>query len=100
MKKDRIFISGKVSGTDLEQTRIKFAWAELDLEWNNHIETINPMDFGLTFKDSWLKCMVVSVWKLLKCRSIFMLTDWSKSRGARIEHFIARVLRYHIIYQK
>ena len=87
MKKDRIFISGKVSGTDLAMTKYKFQEAYYDIAAKygyQYCDIINPTQLGLTFKDSWIKCMVVSVWKLLKCRSIFMLTDWSKSRGARI----------------
>jgi hypothetical protein len=100
-REQRIFISGKVSGTDLEETRVKFAWAELDINWNKPIQkdVINPMDFGLTFKDPWICCMIVSIWNLLKCKSIYMINDYQDSKGARIELWIAKKLKYKVIYQ-
>ena len=99
-----IFISGKVSGMDLEETRRKFFKAEQEIYDHNYFyslrrEVINPMKLGLTFKDSWLKCMLVSICNLLKCKSIYMINDYQDSKGARIELWIAKVLKYKIYYQ-
>lgn len=106
-KNNKVFISGKVSGTDLEETKRKFTSAERVAERYFRIEfgyypknVINPTQLGLTNADSWLMCMIVCIWHLLKCNTIFMLSDWKESRGARIEHRIAKFLRYEIIYQK
>ena len=100
----RIFISGKVSGTNMIETKKKFldaeqyAWFCLSDETKN-FNIINPTRLGLPFKASWLYCMVVCIYNLLKCRSIYMLRDWKDSKGSRTEHWIAKRLRYEIIYQ-
>jgi len=112
MKKDRIFISGKVSGTDLEETKLKFIDAE-DYVWDNLTyekygtelffkvqNIINPIKLGLTFNHLWIYCMLVSIYNLLKCQSVYMLKDWKESKGARIEHWIAKKLGFKIYYQK
>lgn len=48
---------------------------------------------------SWRTCMIVTVWNLIKCPMVFMLKDWKESRGARIEHRIAKLLFKKIYYQ-
>ena len=101
----KIYIAGKTSGTDLAETKQKFQDAEMELYLKfratlNSWRIINPTKLGLTFKDSWLKYMIVSIWHLLKCRSIYMLKDWRDSRGAKIEFWIAVVLNYKIIFQE
>jgi hypothetical protein len=105
MKKDRIFISGKVSGTDLEETKRKFKQAQYDIyllcrpEWKS-FSVCNPTQLGLTFKDSWLKCMIICLWHLLHCNSIYMLKGWKESDGACLEYWVAKKLGFKIYYQK
>lgn len=103
---NKIYLSGKISGTDLEKTKIKFSVAHYEINTiyrytHAYFPTvINPTKLGLTFKDSWLKCMIICIWHLLKCRSIYMLKDWKDGRGAKIEFWIAVVLNYKIIFQE
>ena len=105
MRKDRIFISGKVSGTDLEETFTKFLKSETEIirlyiGKGINIRIVNPTKLGLTFKDSWLKCMIVCLWHLLHCNSIYMLKDWKESDGACLEYWVAKKLGFKIYYQK
>ena len=37
--------------------------------------------------------------KLMCCDSIYMLKGWRSSRGARLEHYIAKKLGFKIIYE-
>ena len=48
----------------------------------------------------WILCMLVCIYHLLKCSYVYFLNDWKQSRGARIEHRIARVTHKQIIYQQ
>jgi hypothetical protein len=106
MRKDRIYISGKISGERIQEAKLKFQIAQDNIMCNlkefkgKEITIINPTKLGLTFKDSWLKCMIISIWYLLECNSIYMLKDWRDSRGAKIEFWIAVVLNYKIILQE
>ena len=63
------------------------------------LEIVNPITFGFENR-IWLFAMVGCVRRLLKCRYVYMLNDWQKSRGAKIEHWFAKLLHKQIIYQK
>lgn len=102
-KKTKLFISGKVSGTDLSESRYKFLEAELYFFENELFDLkniVNPMELGLTFSDSWIKCMAVTIWHLLPCSHIYMLKDWKESKGARIERWVAKKMFKTVIYEK
>ena len=43
--------------------------------------------------------MVACIELLFKCDAVFMLDNWSESRGARIERFIAQQKKMEIFYQ-
>lgn len=104
-RKTKVYISGKVSGCDLGETFIKFQRAEAAIwfklfpemmEWN----IVNPVRIGLTEKDSWLKCMLITIYHLLPCSHIYMLKDWKESKGARIERWVAKKMFKTVIYEK
>lgn len=92
-----IYISGKISGLDIEVARLNFASAKIRLFPDI---VINPMEiepmFGLS---NWYCHMFADVWELFRCDSIYMLTNWKESRGARIEHFIAKLFKINIYYE-
>ena len=49
---------------------------------------------------SWLRCMIVCLYYLIiKCDAIYMMPDWESSRGATIEHSVAKRLNKRIIYE-
>lgn len=92
-RKERIFLSGKVSGEDYHKAYRKFSDAEKSLESSYKVS--NPMVLCRQ-EWSWLRCMAVCLWHLSKCRHIYMLPDWRESRGARIEHRFAQLLNIEI----
>lgn len=94
----KVFISGKVSGLKRETARRNFLKAEKYLK-NLGYEPVNPI--RLCRKEwSWVKCMVKCIYTLTRCKSIFMTPNWKDSRGARLEHAIARLLGKEIMYSK
>lgn len=97
MKKEKVFISGKVSGLLYSQAKHNFDVAEecyRDLGYT----VWNPTRHcNVTW--SWLRCMVVCLWNLAKCDIVYFLPGWEDSRGSRIEHRWAKFLGKTIIYE-
>lgn len=98
MKNKSIYISGKITGDP--NYYLKFHAAQDYLEvvqgWNywsivNPVEHCNP-------EWPWWRCMAKDLRLLLKCRHVAMIPGWEESRGARIEHRVARLLKKEIIY--
>lgn len=93
----KIYISGKITGTPINQARQKFDEAEKKLTKAGHT-VVNPM--SLKFKsDCWDHCMSRCIPALLKCDAIHMLPDWEGSKGARIERYIAGEKGLLILYE-
>ena len=91
----RVYISGKVSGLPRREVARKFGMAAYEIALGDNTP-VNPLDNGLKPERPWLLHMVVDIAMLARCDAICMLPDWRHSRGARIEHRIARLLRLRI----
>jgi hypothetical protein len=100
MNKKKVYVSGKISGLDLDVARSHFENKEFELVALGH-EVINPMKLvpyhpDLTLEDY----MIADIKALFSCHEMHMLPNWKESRGARIEHAIAIELSLNIIYHK
>lgn len=84
----KTYISGKISGLDFEEVKLKFEQAE-ELLQSVGLEPVNPLKNGLDRGSSWENHMVRDIEILLTCGAVFMLEDWIDSRGARIEKVVA-----------
>ena len=94
----KIYISGKISGTDLTETRKRFA-AVAKVMKRLGVEPVNPLENGLTEHDTWKAHMLKDIADLLQCKAIYMLQGWEESKGACIEHYIATKKRMPIMYE-
>lgn len=95
----KIYISGPITGHDTKEVFRNFEAAEKDLQRQGH-RTINPLDNYIPeIPRDWVDYMVLDIAQLMRCEAIYMLTGWENSRGARIEHNIAREMELVIIYQ-
>ena len=94
----KIYISGKISGTDLTETRKRFA-AAANATKRLGYEPVNPLENGLSEHDSWEAHMLKDIADLLHCNAIYMLQGWKDSKGARIEHYIATEIGMPIMYE-
>lgn len=92
----KIYISGPITGRDIDQAREHFARAQLRIEELGH-EAVNPFDNGLGPAYSWRENMVKDIDMLMQCDAICLLDGWQTSRGARIEHNIATELNLAIM---
>lgn len=94
----KIYISGKISGTNLTETRKRFASVAKAMKRLGY-EPVNPFENGLTEHDTWEAHIVKDIADLLQCKAIYMLQSWQESKGARIEHYIATEIGIPIEYE-
>lgn len=94
----KIYISGKISGTDLTETRKRFASVAKAMK-RIGVEPVNPFENGLTKHDTWEAHIAKDIVTLLQCKAIYMLQGWQDSKGARIEHYIATEIGIPIMYE-
>lgn len=97
MEKRKIYISGKISGIENEAVKL-FDIAEMQLK-NEGYEVVNPMTLNHNHDKSWHSYMKEDVKALCECDEIFMLSNWTDSKGAIIEHTIAMYLGISVRYE-
>lgn len=93
-----IYISGKISGLDLETARRNFA-AAADQIKSEGGDPMNPMEYiEVEEGKTWEEYMKEALYLMLMSEEILMLPDWTNSRGAKIEYALAKTLKYKIRY--
>lgn len=103
-----VYISGQITGLKKTVYEWKFNSAERHLERrikHYHDRTrmftkvINPLKLPFIF-NNWYVYMTIDLYYLIfKCDSIYMLTNWQSSRGAIIEHKVAKYFDKQIYYE-
>lgn len=63
-------------------------------------EVENPAENEPPACGTWAGWMRLGIAQLMKCDGIFLLTDWHKSKGAKIERNLAAALGLHEIHQQ
>ena len=97
---DKVYVAGKITHTDLAKTKRRFARKEIELS-EMCVVKYNPMksvDLNKPLKP-WLFYMKVGIGNLMNCNSIYMLKGWRRSKGARIERWLAKKLKYDVYYE-
>ena len=98
MIKEKIYISGKISGLPLKKVTEKFKWFSVFLR-EKGFDVVNPIEIQPISDDkTWLDYMAEDIKALMQCDSIYMIYDWGQSKGARIEYAIARELGLKIYF--
>lgn len=93
-KRERIYLSGPMSGID------NFNWPLFKavgdaLREQGHL-ILCPTEVGNTFDTPYHECLRADLKLLLDANAIAMLPGWESSRGATLELTIAVALRYTI----
>ena len=67
---------------------------------------LNPVELGKCLQNemapevpSWNDYMKTDLSAMMNADTIYMLKDYKESKGARLEHFLAKILKYEIIYE-
>lgn len=92
-----IYISGAISGCDIQEVNKKFNSKEIELSRAGY-HVINPLKIRPNSK-TWCDYMLADIKHLFTANSIYMLKCWHNSKGARIEHKIAQEMGIEIIYE-
>ena len=98
VKNMKVYISGKISGTDLTHTRKRFSDVADKLQSLGH-EVVNPLCNGLSETDPWEEHIAKDIINLIDCEGIYMLQGWEDSQGARIEHAVAKEIGLKVMYE-
>lgn len=96
--KEKIYISGKITGLDHEEAYKMFWDAQTKYE-SVGFEVVNPMKLNHDHDGTWQNYMRIDLIEMLSCNHIFMLKGWENSKGANIEYNLARELGFKIIFQ-
>ncbi len=63
-------------------------------------EIVNPAEINADPSAAWLDCMRADIKQLVDCDGIALLPGWEQSRGATLEHAIARGLGFRVFQSK
>ena len=95
----RVYISGPITGRP-DGNQYAFYTAAVRLLKDGNIP-VNPHDvcYLLPPGSTWAEYMRKNIPALCTCDSVFMLRGWWRSRGARVEWALAKVLGMRVKYE-
>lgn len=95
----KVYISGPITGTDDYMSR--FMTAQIFLEMQGY-DVVNPAsaNSALPKDTTWEKYMGESLKLLCECDAIFLLRNWTKSRGAKVENLVAVAMGKEFMYEE
>ena len=96
------YVSGKITGLDPAVVESTFHKASMVVSSLGHspvspVTVCRNMDHS---KATWKDYMMKDIDVLFDCQHIYMMRGWKDSRGARVEHAIAKELGMEIIYEE
>lgn len=94
--KDKVYISGKITGLPKEEVNNNFNIVSVRLKEEGYIP-VSPLDNNVNCNDSWINHMKADIKLLMECNTIYLMKNWKDSRGAKIERELAILLGYNII---
>lgn len=94
----KTYISGQITGLPLNEALKHFGNAE-NLLKSQGLKVVNPLTHNHNNGGKWEEYILEDIKLLFQCQAIYMLHNWQQSKGARIEHAIAKELNIPITYQ-
>ena len=83
--RERIYISGPITGYDLEERRAAFKKVQQELEESGWKYVFNPMENGVPANAHRSEHIREDMKHLIKCTAIFFMRGWEKSAGCQLE---------------
>ena len=99
MRQKRIYISGPISGHDLEERRKAFKETQLMLHTQGY-EPVNPMENGLPDDATTREHMRRDIEMLMTCDMIYMMRRWTHSKGCKVEFDVATAIGLEVYFEE
>ena len=97
--KKRIYISGPISGHDMEERRKTFKMVQTFLEAQDY-EAVNPMENGLPDGATTREHMKRDIELLMTCDYIYMMRRWTHSKGCKVEFDVATSIGLPVLFEE
>ena len=106
----KVYISGKITGLPIEEAKQNFKNCELMLIEEGY-EVVNPMELPeheailamdemeLVEDGKWYLHMKADIKAMMDCDGIFVMMNYTESKGAKIEYKLAMELGLFGLYQ-
>lgn len=92
-----IYVSGPMTG--IEEFNFPAFNAKASELRSQGLKVVNPAEFGEGAGLSWSDYLRKDIRALMDCTAVYMLPGWERSRGARLEHYIAQQLGMVIMHE-
>jgi hypothetical protein len=100
IKEEKVYISGKITGLDLEFVDKKFNDSEEFLRSLGYVNIINPMKFSPIIEGKkWVEYLLDDIKVLFECDIIYLQNDWGISKGARVEYAVAQEIGLKFLFE-
>lgn len=94
----RVYISGAISGHDIEERRNCFKNIETTLRKAGY-DVVNPMENGLPTDSCTHAHMKRDFELLLTCDCIYMMEEWTHSAGCKVEFDVATAIGLKVKFE-
>lgn len=98
IKKRKCYLSGPISGRDLNERKRAFKEAQVMMETAGY-DVVNPLENGLPHEASTNQHMKRDIQLLTECDTIFMMDKWNHSHGCYTEFMVATAIGCEIIFE-
>ena len=100
IKKEKIYISGKITGLNMDYVDKKFKESEDLLKILGYENIINPHKLHPFIEGKkWEEYLIDDIKLLFECDVIYLQDDWGLSKGARLEYVIAKELGLKVLFE-
>jgi len=96
--KKKIYISGPISGNDINEVRKAFLDTENKLKARGY-EVFNPLKNGLPPESTTAEHMKADIEALLQCDEIYMMKKWNHSAGCQTEFLVATAIGLDFVFE-
>jgi hypothetical protein len=93
----KTYISGKISGTNIDATKCIFDEVEQRLKLRG-VSAVNPFNLPHKKGSAWIDYIITDIRALNGCTSIIMIKGWRTSKGAWIEWIISKLNHKRVYY--
>ena len=97
--KKRIYISGPISGHNLEERRKAFKEIQEHLEAQGY-DVVNPMENGLPAEATTHEHMKRDIELLMTCDYIYMMRRFTHSKGCKVEFDVATAIGLPVFFEE